>query len=503
MEISGTKESAEPPPAPSFVRRGKPLIDFYIPHRDKEGYGLHAETVRKLKERGTQLIITVDCGIASVEEIALARELGMDVLVIDHHQFGEVLPQAILVHPGLPDENYPFKKLAAVGVAYKFACALLDEARQRGADISMGWEKWLLDLVAIATVTDMMPLLNENRVLEKYGLTVLNKTRRPGLLALIESAGLKSGELNTEDVGFALGPRLNAAGRMEHAELALRLLLSAAPDEAKSLAADLERCNRDRQDAVRQMLVQAEEYLATNYSLLTTNLPPVLVLWDERWSPSLVGLLAGKFFDRFGRPTVVVGKHEEKWIGSGRSFAGYDITAAMRAAGEGLLTRCGGHIQACGFALSDPVHLPVLAGKLAAHGSAALAGDDLAPLLDIEHELPLHWLGEDLAADLAKLEPFGEANRRPLFVARRCPIVAVELVGSTKTHLRLTFVNEQGKRVRGIGFKMGDRLAEAVIGVELDIVYHVQVHEWNGRREIECKLVDFAKSKEESKIICI
>ncbi|KAA0205586.1 hypothetical protein EDM68_05205 [Candidatus Uhrbacteria bacterium] len=271
-------------------------IDYYIPHRDKEGYGLHRETVPKLKERGTALIITVDCGIACVDEIALAKDEGMETVVVDHHQFGETLPDAHLIHPGLADETYPFKHLAAVGVSYKFACALLSAARAKGVDVPAGWEKWLLDLVAIATVTDMVPLIGENRVLETYGLKVLNKTKRPGLRAILEMAGVAPGAVTSETVGFAIGPRLNAAGRMDHASLALRLLLSASMDEARLLAAELEQLNKLRQETTKKMMAEAEEILVGAYGHTPVPDAKAIVLWKENWSPSLVGLVAGRAF---------------------------------------------------------------------------------------------------------------------------------------------------------------------------------------------------------------
>jgi single-stranded-DNA-specific exonuclease len=212
------------------------LIDYYIPHRDKEGYGLRMATVDILKERGTSLIITVDCGIACVDEVALAKTYGIETIVLDHHEFGEKLPDGFLIHPRLPGESYPFEFLAAVGVSWKFSCAVIAEARSRGLDFPPGWEKWLLDLVSIATVTDMVPLVGENRVLLTYGLKVLNKTRRRGLLRLVEAARGK-GELTSESIGFGIGPRINAAGRMEHAEIALKLMLAEEEEDAKSSSA--------------------------------------------------------------------------------------------------------------------------------------------------------------------------------------------------------------------------------------------------------------------------
>lgn len=475
----------------STLRQIGVVPDFYIPHRDREGYGLHRETVERLHERGTNLIITVDCGIACVDEIRLAKERGMDVIVVDHHQFGKTLPDAYLIHPGLPGETYPFKHLAAVGVAYKFACAILAEARRRGIAVSVGWEKWLLDLVAIATVTDMVPLVGENRVLQSFGLRVLNKTRRPGLRALCEIAGLTP-PLDTESIGFAIGPRINAAGRMEHASLALELLLAEEAASARSLALELERCNRERQEATRKMMEEAEEILESRNKEEETW--PIIALWKKGWSPALVGLVAGKFADRFARPVIIIGHHQGTWIGSGRSIRMYDITEAVRSAGEGILTRVGGHPQACGFALQDEARLQELSERLTAHASSALSEECLIPTIQIDAELPLASITPSFVEDLERLAPFGEGNRRPVFLSRRLPVVSADLMGAQKNHLRLVILAEDGRRIKCVGFKEGARLSELKIGEPIDLVYTMTVNEWNGRKEAELRLIDLCTS---------
>jgi single-stranded-DNA-specific exonuclease len=469
------------------------VVDYYVPHRDKEGYGVHQATIGKLKDRGTKVLITVDCGISCVEEVALARKAGMDVIVVDHHQFGEILPDGWLIHPGLPEETYPFKKLAAVGVAFKFATALLGEARQRGLEIPSGWEKWLLDLVAIATITDVVPLIGENRVLETYGLRVLNKTRRPGLVALIDAAGLTPGSIDTESIGFAIGPRINAAGRMDHASLALRLLLAETQDEAQALAKELERCNRERQDATKVMMAEAEKQLMERYTMKELDAPEksALFLWNESWSPALVGLVAGRFLERFARPTVVVGSHEGTWIGSGRSVSSYDITAAMRAAGEGRLTRIGGHIQACGFALKDPEHLPNIEKDLHAHAAEAFQAGRPTPTLLIDADLSLAEVNEAFIDQVKQLEPFGEGNAKPLFRSENLLVTKADTIGSTQAHLRLV-VADGGLMRKVIGFKLGNRVSEIQVGARVDLVYHVSMNEWNGRKEVQLVLKDFA-----------
>jgi single-stranded-DNA-specific exonuclease len=460
-------------------------IDYYLPHRDKEGYGLNKNTVAFLAERGTKLLITVDCGIACPDEIALARTLGIDTIVVDHHQFGETLPDAYLVHPGLPDETYPFKHLAAVGVSFKFAQALLGAARARGLDIPEGWEKWLLDLVAIATVTDMVPLIGENRVLETYGLRVLNKTKRPGLLALFTSAGLVPGALDTESVGFAIGPRINAAGRMDHASLALRLLLSESAEEATALALELEGRNRERQQATRKMMEEAEAKIEGQDG-------KVMMLWDESWSPALVGLVAGRLMERFSRPCVAIGQHGGTWIGSGRSIAAYDITQAMRASGEGILTRVGGHVQACGFALEDAVRLPDLKARLLEHAEQALDESMLQPTLEVDGEIALSSVNMEIVEQIESMAPFGMANPKPTFVARNAFIVRLDRLGAQGQHLKLEVTDESGQRVKVMGFRMADRWKELAPSARVDVAFSMSINEWNGRRSAEGRLVDLS-----------
>lgn len=459
--------------------------DFYIPHRDAEGYGLHERTVQLLHERGTKVIVTVDCGIACVAEIASARALGMDVIVVDHHQFGEVLPEAWLIHPGLPQETYPFKKLAAVGVAFKFACALLTRARERGVDIPTGWEKWLLDFVSIATVTDMVGLVGENRLLEQYGLRVLRKTRRPGFLALFEAAKLDQGTLSAESVGFAIGPRLNAAGRMDHAQLALRLLLAESLDEARVLANELERCNRARQEATRAMMMEAEQ-LVQDQSMQEW---PLQVVWHEAWSPSLVGLVAGRLMERSGRPVVAIGKHGDRWIGSGRSPALFDITEAVRGAGEGILTRSGGHVQACGFSLESEDSLPLFRDRLIAWAKTRLEGRRLDPELLIDAEVGLGALSWDLWEDLAACEPFGMENPRPTFAIRGAFVAKVSTLGEGK-HLRLDVLDQGTKVFKCMGFSYPTNAYQPKQGDRIDIAVQLAVNEWNGTRSLEGRIMD-------------
>lgn len=462
------------------------LLRSFVPHREKEGYGLQMAQAEQFVEEGTDLVITVDCGISCVDEIAHLRSAGIDVIVVDHHQFGDVLPNGILIHPSIPGEVYPFKFLAAVGVAWKLCCALLMRARERGIPVPEGYEKWLLDLVSIATVTDIVPLIGENRVLETYGLKVLNKTRRPGLRALIQIAGLTPGMINARDIGFAIGPRLNAPSRMEHAAIGLELLLESSQERADVLAREIEEMNRRRQDATKVMMKEAEELLE-NFSADER----LYVFWREDWSPALAGLVAGRMADRFGLPVVAIGKHGNQWIGSGRSFSYYNVTEGVRRAGENILTRSGGHVQACGFALSRDEDVPIFAQQLRQDARQNIADGLVGPFVDIHAEIPLRDIGEGVLSILDRLEPYGASNPQPLFLVRGVEVTNSTTVGKDGGHLRIVARSDQGEMRTFIAFSMGKRVDEAANGSHLDIIFTLSRSEWNGRMDIQCKVVDF------------
>ena len=459
-------------------------LDIYIPHREKEGYGLNMESVKLITDRGAKLLITVDCGIANAAEIACACELGIETIVVDHHQFGEALPEAILIHPKLSGEDYPFKDLAAVGVAWKLACGLAVEARTRGLKVPDGWEKWQLDLVSIATVTDIVPLQGENRALEKYGLLVLNKMRRPAFRALVQTAVWKKGDLDSESVGFVIGPRINAAGRMEHAYLAVDLLMEERAEEAVTKATLLEEVNHNRQKATEKLMEQAKEMVQDHEE------HSIVLAWSEQWSPALVGLAAGRYADLYGKPAIFIGKYGKNWIGSGRSIPSYNITAAVREAGEGLLLRYGGHAQACGFTLEGMENLERFVEALRVHAKSKLAEDHIQPILEIEAELGLEELDWNLLETIRKFEPFGECNPKPLFISKNLRVGECSFVGAQQNHVRCVLLSERGRRQKFMGFYRSDLKPIMVPGARVDVVYEIGESEWNGRKEIQCKIVD-------------
>jgi single-stranded-DNA-specific exonuclease len=477
--VSAVREIAKSTGSSSEVRT-------YIPHREDEGYGLQMVQAERMIGEGYGLVITVDCGIACPEEIARLRECGIDVIVVDHHGFGDALPDAVLIHPGLPGETYPFKHLAAAGVAWKLACALIACARERGTDVPEGFEKWLLDLAAIATVTDVVPLTGENRVLEHFGLKVLNKTRRPGLRAIIGSASLSPGRIRARDLGFVIGPRLNAPSRMAHASVAMDILLSEDEDHAHALARQIESLNRSRQEAMLVMMREADELLEESSGADAR----MHALWLEHWSPSLAGLVAGRIADRFGVPTIAMGKHGDQWIGSGRSFQFYDITEAVKRAGQGLITRAGGHAQACGFALDSEELVREFVSRLRADARERIEDGMAGPFLEVHADLDLKDADWRIVESLERFEPFGCGNPEPVFRARNVEVVSASAVGRDGRHLRMAGKSSDGSVRPFIAFGFADRADEARPGSVIDVAYNIGTNEWNGNREIQCKVKD-------------
>ncbi len=460
-------------------------ITSYIPHREKEGYGMSVETMEHLHaHERTKLIISVDCGISNHPAITRARELGMETIVCDHHTIPAQLPKdAILIHPLVPGETYPNKFLCGTGVAFKLAGALLAQARSRGAVLTKKKKKWLLDLVAIATVTDVVPLVGENRTLERFGLLVLNKTRRKGLCKLLEIAGSKMGALDTVSIGFQIGPRLNAAGRMEHAQGALDLLLAQDDLSATELARQLHETNAQRQKASQTMYEAAREQVVKDTS------EAMLVAVQEGWGAGLVGLVAGKLQHEFHKPVLVVGKTEEHFVGSGRSIEGFDITRALQAAAVHLDT-FGGHPQACGFSTTGSERFAAAVLAMRAFAARSLVADLLVPRVDVDASLALENVDWDLWESLLRMRPFGVGNPEPLFVSRGVRITGMSAVGRESKHLRLRVQSASGNMMPAIAFGLGDRLVCLSLGQTIDLLYAVDVNEWNGNRELQLRVVD-------------
>lgn len=454
-------------------------VDVYLPHRDTEGYGLNMNTVQSLHDTKTNLIITVDCGISNKPEVEKAVALGMDVIVTDHHSEPPELPTKALaiLNPKVSSETYPFKYLAGVGVAFKVAQALVREYRLGDA-----FEKWLLDLVAISTITDCVQLIGENRLFVHYGLVVMRKNRRPGLRQLLRAMGCEPETVTAETIAYKIGPHINAAGRVKHANIAFELLVEEDEDKATIMAQELCATNRSRQqlsdamakDALEQAKQQKDQF--------------VIIVQSEDWPVGLVGLVAGRVASTYNRPTFVVTKMGGDIVGSGRSIEQFNLVEALQSMPE-LFSKYGGHPMACGFSLKDNAAFDQFIERMRERAQTLLANIDMTKTLSVETEMILPNVDWGLVDIVEQCAPYGEGNREPIFASRDVVIEELSLVGKTQSHLRMT-VSQHGVRRPCIGFGCGAWTDELRIGQHVDIAYHVSVNEWNGHRDIQLQLKD-------------
>lgn len=430
----------------TFKKIGHENIEVYIPHRDREGYGFHTGAIDSLKERGVSLIITVDVGTVAFEGVAHARRLGIDVIVTDHHELKDTLPDCIVINPKRGE--YPFRDLCGAGVAWKLASALLKKYKEPSF-IQEGWEKWLLDLVAIATVADLVPLLGENRALVHFGLTVLRKSRRPGLRALATAARVRLADMTEDGIGFTIAPRINAASRMDAPELAFRLLTTSDEGEAETLARELESLNRKRRGAVAAITREAKARARARY----TEGSPVTVLGDTAWKPSLCGLVANALMEERGGMVCVWGEDAlGRLKGSCRSNGTYSVVEVFNEAKEHLI-EFGGHHASGGFSVSrDALHtLPEVLFNAAT--SCASQTCTSATPNDEYVDILLGEVSPIFLQELERLAPFGIGNPKPVFRVRETRITFARQFGKEMNHTEVTLVcPRSGVSRRGFQF---------------------------------------------------
>jgi single-stranded-DNA-specific exonuclease len=470
----------------------------YIPDRVDEGYGLNLDALSAIAEKA-HLLITVDCGIRSVVEVTHAQRLGMDVIITDHHSIGPLLPPAIaVINPQREDVPNPTTRLAGVGVAYRLAQAVLRAAVDlpnasldgaRAADL----EQELLDLVALGTVADMMPLLGDNRSLVRRGLAQLNATQRPGLEALLLQSDLRPGSVDTTAISFRLGPRINAAGRLAHARVAYRLLRTTDVTEAYTLATELEALNNQRKALTEQAQTAAEEQLNGNANA------PMIFVHSPDLLAGIVGLVAGKLADRFYRPAIVVEEGPEESRGSARSIAEFDISAALDAV-SGYLVRHGGHSRAAGFTVKSK-NLPALQAELTALAGATLGErEDLRPTLWIDAETKLEELTWGALGQLARLEPTGYDNPTPRLLCRNVRVRDLRTVGSGK-HLKMIVDQDaQSSVLDAVAFRQGAWANELKVGDPVDLVFQLEANEWQGRQSLQLNVQDMRRADSDTVI---
>jgi single-stranded-DNA-specific exonuclease len=445
-------------------------VDWYLPDRAEDGYGLSATTVRRLAERGTRLLITVDCGITAVDEVALARSLGIDVIVSDHHlpRADGALPAASIVHPALC--GYPCPDLCAAAVAHKLAQATLQAAGRNASEADDD-----LDLVALATIADVVPLVGENRSLVRRGLRALAATTKPGLRALMSVARIDPGKVNERAVGFGLAPRINAAGRLYRADAALELILTEDPLRAAQIAQELDRANSERRHTEQTIRIQAEAQIAQLGELDGRS---AYVLAGEGWHPGVIGIVASRLVERHRRPVVMIALEGDAGRGSGRSVEGYDLLAGLTACAEHL-GRYGGHSAAAGVELERD-SVPAFAAALDAHAGRALSPDDLIPREHVDAIVGGAQLGMELAEELAGLAPFGKGNPAVSLMVSGALLRDVRPMGEGK-HARFT-IESDGVHARAVAFGNDGKLGVAE-GEPVDATFVLEINEWNGVSE--------------------
>jgi len=465
-----------------FLRHHGVTARVYIPHRLREGYGLNHEAIDQLAAEATQLLVTLDCGITASDEIARANAAGMQVLVVDHHRCPPELPPAFAtLNPHQPRCAYPEKVLAAVGVCFNLVVGVRAELRARGAYPGRWPEPDLrsfLDLVALGTIADMVPLTGVNRMLAWFGLREMRRVRRPGLRALMEVAGVRPDRASGQDVAFRLGPRINAAGRLDDASVGVRLLTAETSEAARPLAERLDVANSDRRrieaEVFSEAIVQAEAMAAE---------ANVIVVHDDGWHPGVVGIVASKLVERFERPAVVIG---EGGRGSGRTAGALHLYDAL-AACQGHLVKFGGHRAAAGLRIAS-ARVPAFRADLDATIAEAKAqgAESVAPLrydLDVDRDR----IDLDLAHEVARLAPFGVGNPEPTFRLTGVPLKAARVVGGKHLKLRL----DGGHRVLdAIAFRWGDREAEIGGGAALDLACHLEINAFGGHERVELRVRD-------------
>ena len=458
-----------------FLKKVGANFTNYIPHRHLEGYGVNKTGIEKLAKKGVTLVITVDSGITDVEPIKYARELGMDVIVTDHHEPGEILPDAYsVVDPKRADETYPFRDLCGASLAWKLVVATLKQGFKGREKISTGWEKWLLDMVGIATVADMVPLVGENRVLAKYGIIVLRKSPRKGLNALCRTMRVTKRTLTEDDIGFMIAPRINAASRMGDPFDAFRLFATSDTDEAETLSKKLESANRRRKTAVATTTRAVNARLAERGE--REDLPGVIAMGDPEWQPALLGLVASSVVEEYGRPVFLWGREATGIIkGSCRSEGTTDVFALMSATAN-TFTHCGGHSAAGGFAvLSDEIFFLEERLNMAYEKLSKDKSKELPLLADAELSLEDATLG--LLSRLEQLAPFGEGNKKPAWLLRKIEVEKVSWFGKNKEHLKIFLIKKTGT-VEAIAFfakhELRERAKKLQPSTHITLLVHIE-----------------------------
>ncbi len=456
-------------------------VEYHIPLRMTDGYGLSADAIRQARDNGCELIVSVDCGVSAHAEADLAAELGLDLIITDHHQPPDELPTCLaLINPHLANNRFPWPELSGVGVAFFLLVGLRRRLRENGyftrhpePDLRHG-----LDLVALGTIADIVPLGGVNRILVRAGLALLERGDRPGVAALKRVADVK--QVTCGSVGFRLAPRLNAAGRLEDASLGVSLLLGEEPQDLGPLAELLDGFNRERQQIEQKTLEQAIARLEAEGRSDRRS----IVLADERWHSGVIGIVASRLVERYHRPTVLIALEGGQGKGSARSISGFHLYAALQQAAEPL-SGYGGHAMAAGLSIAAD-RVPAFAELFEAVACRELQPEDLLPCLGHDGEIKLAQLSRSQVAELESLNPFGMGNPQPVFVSRGCRVLSPRILG--EKHLKFE-VEQEGERVGCIAFGMAERYSE--LGSEIDLLFRPGINNWRGNCSVQLQVSDF------------
>jgi single-stranded-DNA-specific exonuclease len=475
-------------------------VEVYLPDRVSEGYGLNKMAIGQIMQSGAKLIITVDNGIRNKEEVAFAKSKGIDVIITDHHVLPDKvsdLPDCPIINPADKRNNYPCPFLAGVGVSFKLISALLIKSSLPSKQKQLIADK-ALDLVALGTIADMVSLLDENRLLVKRGLEMINKSKRLGLSQLLFSAGINTAkDLEAWNIGWQIAPRLNAASRLSHANTAFALLTTNDKDEARELAEELNRRNSSRQDITRDIMAQVEEKIDKN------NIPEIIIGvcdTNQVWNEGVIGLVAGKIAEKYYRPTLIITRlvevaefdsEKKKLIpkkvsfkGSGRSISELNLIETIESVSSHL-EKYGGHPMACGFSIDSEEKLELFINSISSLVKEKLAGQNLVPKLEIEAILERRDINLDLAKALKQLAPFGQNNSQPKFVSYGLRVEDVMLMGAENQHIKIRLDG-----IWAISFGGASLYSDVKVGNVLDVVYYLEINKFNGREEAQLKIID-------------
>ena len=467
----------------SFLRQVGAEPIYHVPHRIGEGYGLNIEGLKRLRERGAALIITVDCGISNAHEIDAARGFGLDVVVVDHHQPPQELPFAVaVIDPHRRDCRFPDKGLCAAGLAFYLVIALRAKLREAGwfADCAEPDIRRYLDIVTLGTIADMVPLKGVNRTLIRRGLSELSGSTRPGIVALKQVANIAAAEITAGQVGFQLGPRINAAGRVDYGIKVVELLTTASSEIALRIAQELDTHNRERRAIEAQVL---DQVLVQAQARCDGAVPHSLVLGGESWHPGVLGIVASRIVEKFYRPTVVIGFQSGQGKGSARSIRGFHMVEGFRRCADHL-EKFGGHEYAGGLSIREE-KLGLFTEAFESIARESLSPDDLLPFLEVDAQLSFAEINFSLVRELDSLKPFGVGNPEPLFMTREVEVCERKIfAGGARFRFR-----QEGRRVGGVAFGAGDDFP-AIAGTRVDLIYRLSENEWNGTSTVELKVID-------------